>query len=296
MKIKQTIAALYTNIMRMDVISNNNAVRSMYQQLYLTDMSCGTTQDCFCIDGKELIVSLTSYGNKLQLLYLTIESLFHQTIKPNRIIVWLDETKYSDINSLPMTLLSQKKRGLEIRLCKDVRSYTKLVPAVENFPDSVIITVDDDILYPVDFVERLVKAYNQDSSKVYFYRGHAVMFRSDGKPAPYIEWVKKGANGSSIYNLPTGVSGVLYPPHCFHEDILNSKLFLDLCPYADDVWFKAMTMLKGVECQHIPTPHFDKLFIPLDIDEENSLQNKNVINGGNDIQIKKVFDYYNITR
>ena len=55
-------------------------------------------------------------------------------------------------------------------------------------------------------------------------------------------------------------------------------------------------MLKGTLCEHIPTPHFDSLFIPLDIDETSSLQNINVINGGNDRQIKAVFDYYHIKK
>ena len=74
------------------------------------------------------------------------------------------------------------------------------------------------------------------------------------------------------------------------------KTFLKLCPHADDVWFKVMTMLKGTLCEHIPTPHFDSLFIPLDIDETSSLQSINVINGGNDRQIKAVFDYYHIKK
>ena len=239
---------------------------------------------------------MTSYGNKLQLLYLTIESLLHQTIKPNKIILWLDQTAYNTYESIPIALHRQEARGLEIRLCEHIKSYTKLVPALINFPNAVIISVDDDIIYPIDFVERLYRAYKKDSSKIYFYRGHYILFNEDGSPRPYLEWVVRGAKGCDIYNFPTGVSGIIYPPHCYHEDMTNKNLFLKLCPHADDVWFKVMTMLKGTLCEHIPTPHFDSLFIPLDIDETSSLQNINVINGGNDRQIKAVFDYYHIKK
>lgn len=294
MKLISKLRNIVSKIEGIDKIVNNSVVKQTYHQLFLTSTEQGTTTTKYT-EG-EIVVSLTSYGNKLCNLYLTIESLLHQTIKPNHIILWLDQTKFADYESIPIALHNQEQRGLEIRLCEDVRSYTKLVPALLNYPDSVIISVDDDIIYPIDFVERLYRAYQKDSSKVYFYRGHYVLFDNDGNPKPYLDWVKHGAKGCDIYNFPTGVSGILYPPHCYHEDITNKDLFLKLCPYADDVWFKTMTMLKGTLCERIETPHFDSKFIPLDIDESSSLQTINVVNGGNDRQIKDVFDYYNIKK
>ncbi|MCE9239297.1 hypothetical protein [Bacteroides thetaiotaomicron] len=292
MKAFQKIKKLYGKLSIIDNIVYNRVVRQNYHNLFLNSTEVGTTNETYS-EG-QLIVSLTSYGNKLQLVYLTIESLLHQTVKPNKIILWLDQTKYNIYESIPMALHKQEERGLEIRLCEDVGSYTKLVPALLNYPDAVIISADDDIIYPIDFVERLYRAYQKDLSKIYFYRGHYILFNEDGSPKPYLEWVARGAKGCDIYNFPTGVSGIIYPPHCYHEDMTNKVLFLKLCPHADDVWFKAMTMLKGTLCEQIPTPHFDSLFVPLDIDETSSLQSINVVNGGNDKQIKAVFDYYHI--
>lgn len=294
MKVLQKIKNLYGKLSTLDTKIYNGVVCQNYHNLFLTSAENGTT-DVAYPEG-QIIVSLTSYGNKLQLLYLTIESLLRQTVKPNKIILWLDQSKYSTYESIPVALHRQEERGLEIKLCEDVRSYTKLVPALLAYPNDVIISADDDIIYPIDFVERLYRAYQKDSSKIYFYRGHYILFNEDGTPRPYLEWVAKGAKGCDIYNFPTGVSGIIYPPHCYYEDMTNKDLFLKLCPHADDVWFKAMTMLKGTLCEQIPTPHFDSLFIPLDIDEASSLQNINVVNGGNDKQIKAVFDYYNIKK
>lgn len=294
MKALQKIKKLYGKLSTLDTKIYNGVVCQNYHNLFLTSAENGTT-DVAYPEG-QIIVSLTSYGNKLQLLYLTIESLLRQTVKPNKIILWLDQSKYSTYESIPVALHRQEERGLEIKLCEDVRSYTKLVPALLAYPNDVIISADDDIIYPIDFVERLYRAYQKDSSKIYFYRGHYILFNEDGTPRSYLEWVAKGAKGCDIYNFPTGVSGIIYPPHCYHEDMTNKDLFLKLCPHADDVWFKAMTMLKGTLCEQIPTPHFDSLFIPLDIDEASSLQNINVVNGGNDKQIKAVFDYYNIKK
>lgn len=292
MKLFHQLKDIYVKLIRLDMSMYQGIVRQNYHNLFLNSNNVGTTEEKYS-EG-ELIISLTSYGNKLQLLYLAIESLLHQTVKPNRIILWLDETKYSTYASIPETLHIQEKRGLEIRLCKDVRSFTKLVPALMNFPNAIIISADDDMIYPIDFVERLYRAYQKDSTKIYFYRGHFVLFNKNGTPRPYLEWVKRGAKGCDLYNFPTGVSGIIYPPHCYHEDMTNSNLFLKLCPFADDVWFKVMTMLKGTLCELIETPNYEHLFVPLDIDESTSLQRINVQNGGNDEQIKNVFEYYDI--
>lgn len=293
MSLIKYVKSIFIRLKGIDNNMINNVVRLSYQNLFLTSSASGITNNVY--NEGEIIISLTSYGSKLQLLYLTIESLLHQTIKPNKIILWLDETKYNSYENIPEALHILERRGLEIRLCEDVRSYTKLIPTLVNYPDSIIISVDDDILYPIDFVERLYRAYQKDSSKIYFYRGHYVLFDGNGSPMPYLDWVKHGAKGCDIYNFPTGVSGILYPPHCYHEDMTKKEIFLKLCPYADDVWFKVMTMLKGTLCEKIDTPHFNSLFVPLDIEEETSLQRINVVNGGNDKQIKAVFDYYNIS-
>ncbi|MDP3180683.1 MAG: hypothetical protein Q8M67_02610, partial [Bacteroidota bacterium] len=122
-------------------------------------------------------------------------------VKPNRIILWLDNSFKN--TTIPYLLRMQEKRGLEICYCIDIRSYTKLVPTLELCPNSVIITVDDDMIYTPDFIEHLLNAYQKDSKKVYFYRGHKIVFDKKGKLAPYENWVTIGAKGSSVFNMPT---------------------------------------------------------------------------------------------
>lgn len=273
---------------KMIVISTRERYRLLHQISSQTGITNEKNTNC------NVIVSMTSYGNKLYQCYLAVESMLHQTMKPNRIILWLDETKYNDRTLLPLALQEQEKRGLEIRLCKDVRSHTKLVPALQSFPDDVIITIDDDIIYPIDFVERLIKEYNQDPTKIYFYRGHYMLTDANSRPGPYLDWVRKGAVDESIYNFPTGVGGILYPPHCLHPDVTKDEIFLKLCPTADDVWFKIMSYLNNVICKKIKVPHYEEHFVPIDIEEETSLQRTNVTNGANDRQIESLFKYYNI--
>ena len=44
--------------------------------------------------------------------------------------------------------LRQKKFGLQIEYYEEnIKSYTKLLPSLQKYPDDIIITVDDDAYY-----------------------------------------------------------------------------------------------------------------------------------------------------
>ena len=53
----------------------------------------------------ELIVSLTTYSKRIYQVHLVIETLMEQTLKPNRIVLWLDENEFTH-DELPFHLLA----------------------------------------------------------------------------------------------------------------------------------------------------------------------------------------------
>ena len=59
------------------------------------------------LDDKRLIVSLTSYGRRLYDVAYTVESIMRQTLKPNKIVLWIDE---SDKDNIPIALRNQQAR------------------------------------------------------------------------------------------------------------------------------------------------------------------------------------------
>lgn len=97
---------------------------------------------------RELIVSLTSYGCRVNSVALTIESIFQQTVKPNRIILWLSSDEFLCLEDLPYSLRKLQERGLDILFCEDIRSFKKLIPTIKLYPEADILTIDDDVLYP----------------------------------------------------------------------------------------------------------------------------------------------------
>lgn len=265
------------------------------EQLNQLALSCdrqGITNEKYAQEN--IIVSLTTYGKRLNQVYLTIESLMQQTLKPNKIVLWLD-TKLSD-SRLPFLLEKQTERGLEIRFCDDIRSYKKLIPSLHEYPDDVIITVDDDVFYNLNMLENLVSAYLKDNTYIYFNRGHRIRLLANNQARRYRdwEWDIKSLDTSSL-NFPTGVGGILYPPNSLSKEVLNQDIFMNICPSADDIWFKAMALYNGTLCKKVET------FVENGSEyiENNSVQFETLsqINNEqyqNDIQFKNVFERYNL--
>lgn len=242
--------------------------------------------------GSEIIVSLTTYEPRLYDVYLAIESIMQQTWKANRIVLWLpDRIKETDI---PQTLRNQADRGLEIRYCNDSGPHTKLLPSLRCFPEAAIITIDDDILYDIDLLERLIGEYLKAPQYIHYCRGHRIVLKNN-RVQPYAQWKWcAGSEKPSALNFPTGVGGVLYPPHTFDDEVFNETVFRDICRHADDIWFKAMSLRNGKQSRKVTTHTRSG---------EDYLENKSVqecalerINRGeqnlNDVQFDAVFSRY----
>jgi len=173
------VAAILRKIENIEaVIRKEQSVFYFDRQAYESQEN-GTSNEMIC--NSEILVSLTSHGSRINEVHLAIESIMRQTIMPNRIVLWLG--KQFETQDVPILLQRQQKRGLEINYFEDIGPHTKLIPSLMKYPDSVIITIDDDMIYPSNFIEGLVKSYKSDSSKIYFYRGHRILFNSRTKLA-----------------------------------------------------------------------------------------------------------------
>jgi len=245
-------------------------------------------------NGVEVIVSLTTYSKRLYDVYLTIESIMQQSRKANRIILWLSDDLQE--KELPMLLQLQQKRGLDIRYCKDIKSYKKLIPALKQFPNDVIITVDDDVLYDVDMLDKLILAYLQEPNYVHYNRGHKMKADVNNKLKKYADWEWFATSmETSPLNFPTGVGGILYPPSSLSHEVFNEEVFLKICPHADDVWFKAMALLNGTGAKKCYTrnPKGEEYLENSNV-QDIALYKINYEQNLNDTQIRAVFEKYDL--
>lgn len=249
---------------------------------------------CDNVYGENIVViSLTTFGLRAYNVYQTITSLMCQTLKANKIILWLSNKEFDD-SSIPDTLKKLQKYGLEIKYCEDIKSYKKIIPTLGLNLNADIITVDDDIIYPIDFIEKMILAHKANPNKVCFTRGCRIDF--DGvNILSYKNW-PKATNKCSMLNVPTGIGGILYPFGCFYKDVGNSSIFMKLCPNADDLWLRIMCFINHVDTFYINSyEDFNHYFIEIKGSQITSLNAKNNSNSGqmtNDSQFRSLVDYY----
>ncbi|KEO58899.1 hypothetical protein DT23_15925 [Thioclava indica] len=236
---------------------------------------------------RRLVVSLTSYPTRFATLKPTLQSLLFQTTRPDATVLWI---AHDELELLPPDIRDLERSGLEIRVCENLRSYKKLLPALEAWPDAIIVTADDDVYYWPQWLEELVNTYRKTGDPVICQRAHKIRLGADGLPRPYLEWrrrVEAHQRGPLIF--PTGVTGVLYDPRIFHEDIARRDLIAELCPHADDVWLYWMHRMKGSQ------PHLisdGRKNVEWPESQVQSLRSINVDQNLNDRQIEAMIAHY----
>lgn len=270
-------------------ISRDSAIRS-FQNI---NLHCNDPIINSKFRNQKVIVSLTSFSTRVNDVYLTIESIGRQSILPNKIILWLSEDEY-DNSKLPVALERLMKRGLEVKFCKNLRSYKKLIPTLVEYPNDLVITVDDDIIYDFNLVELLLAEHIKNPNSICCMDGRLISGRK-GRIDNYSEWQYSFDQiGPSHDIIGIGFGGILYFPGCFHSDIAKEELFMDLSPLADDLWFKVMAFLNNTKYKLVSNKNPSYKNIVLQSSDLDSLAKFNVIGNNNDTQFRKLLNHYSI--
>jgi glycosyltransferase involved in cell wall biosynthesis len=247
------------------------------------------------VRNKKIIVALTSFPSRIEFVPIVIASLMRQTYKPDKIILYLANEQFPD-KKLPFWLRIQKRHGLQVVFCAhDIRPHKKYFYAMQEYPQDIIITVDDDICYPDTLIENLIYSYQKNPKCVSAIRVHEMTFFDDGTLRPYTEWNHAIAptDHPSMAYFATGVSGVLYPPQSMHPELFNLKNIQELCLNADDIWLKIMQVMNNTPVVAAAHKHGSLKYI--DGSQEQALWKTNVHDGKNDSCLADILDKYNMS-
>ncbi len=195
-----------------------------------------------------IIISLTSYPKRINEVMYSIYSLFNQNLKADCIILWLAEKEFPNHEAdLPEELLKFKEYGLTIKWCDSLKSYKKLIPSLNEFPDSLIVTADDDLYYPEDWLSKLYNHHKKYPKDIVTHRARRIRFKN-GKLRKYKEWmVCENEEDASFLNFFTAGGGTLFPPYSLSEQINQQHIYNKICPTGDDIWFWAMAIINNTK-------------------------------------------------
>lgn len=206
-------------------------------------------------DHKTVVVSLTTIPSRLDSIFASMNSILRQTRPPDRIYLnipfWsIREKKGYQIPKL----LKTDDRITLIRCPQDLGPILKLSETLkrETNPDTLIITVDDDTIYPRHFIETLLAFHEQ-------YPKAALGFRGWRLPESGKFLDRRILYGNSItvplrVDVLSGISGVLYIRKQFKDDFFSPKGHPAEAFFVDDICISGYLETRGEKKMLIPFP------------------------------------------
>ena len=193
-----------------------------------------------------VVVSLTSYPARFPTICCTLKSLLRQNRKPDRSIVWFGSDTAESYITPEMRRFEEY--GVEYRIDPEhnYKSHKKYYYAMREFPDATVVTADDDLFYPKNWLKTLLKTHAKYPDCVVCRRTHLIR-RDENGILPYNLWTDqcRSVRHPSFSLVGTSGSGKLYPPRSLDPRALDPEAFMRLCTNADDLWVKCMEVLAG---------------------------------------------------
>lgn len=241
------------------------------------------------LNGKDIIVSFTSFPARINDVWKVVESLKSQTVIPEKIILWLSKEQFPNDSDIPQSLRNCEDGLFEIRMVDgDIRSHKKYYYVMKEFPNKTFVTCDDDVYYHPKMLERLIRTSKMYPGCICANVTSQMAYSDKGTLLPYLQWERNVKPYSSRNNVQIGIGGVLYPPNTLNERVLNKDLFWILAPMADDLWLSLMARLNNIPV--IQTNH-NLLPLPVACEAPSLSSVNNGVENMNDHQIHQMREW-----
>jgi hypothetical protein len=170
----------------------------------------------------EIIVTMTTNPTRIKNLQPLLATLSNQTVPPTAIVMNIPHVFKRTNESYEIPEFITSNPLVRVNRCEDIGPATKIIPTVALFadPETILISVDDDIEYRNNLVETLLKYSNMDPDAAV--TGESYMFTEE-------------VDGKKYGELVEGYSSVLYKKKFFdHFDQETLKNYPKFCYFADD--------------------------------------------------------------
>ena len=193
-----------------------------------------------------IIVSITTIPKRLNYLDRVLPILLNQTLKYDKLVINLDNNLTSNEYEAYEKLAERDPR---IEVYKDCdpkwRSANKLLPTIQRYTDAVVITMDDDLEYPLTCCEELYNKWKDNKDCIICQEINPTIYR-DGK-LEYLNTLDIKLMQREFGKYLT--HSCLFPPHVFDgTEVFDFDKMMKLTNGThDELWFWEQTTLKGVQ-------------------------------------------------
>lgn len=117
---------------------------------------------------ERIIVSLTSWEKRIDNVSAVIRSILNNTIKPDLVVLNLSAQEFpgkeKDLPKDILELVNSKYVEILWEECNS-KVFKKFIPTINKYPNDVVLAIDDDFIYPSDFIASFMdmhKRYPKD--------------------------------------------------------------------------------------------------------------------------------------
>lgn len=236
------------------------------------------------------VVSLTTFPARIKGVWMVLDSIFRQTVRPSKILLVLTKEEFpSGMDAVPNSLKRMIDKGLEIVFVDyNLRPHNKYYHALSTFKDRDVVTLDDDLYYWPDTIERLYELKKKYPHCICANR--ALRISMQNETVTYLKPLVNDNKGHFL--MAQGVGGVLYPPIFRTDELFNKRIIKELSLSNDDNWLKVQEILAGIPVaagQSYPHP------LVLLLSQRQALFHKNTINGRSARITQKLMEHYGLT-
>lgn len=196
------------------------------------------------------VVTLTTIPSRLASIGPTLRSLLDQDQPPAKIVLAIPDYSERENCGYDETILAALPDRVSILRCQDQGPATKLLPALKAYPNDPLIVVDDDTIYPRDFLKTLWEAHQSLPNSVLAYRGVNV---TEGVPFGDLRHrFATAVSEPTPIDIVFGTWGYLVPPNALDEGVHDYAGFPEQVRWVDDVWISGHLARCGVRRLIVP--------------------------------------------
>lgn len=186
---------------------------------------------------ERIVVSMTTIPERANKIAPALRSIMDQSCSADRVLLaWPRSAKHSDCPQLPC--------GVEVLSCEEQGPATKFLAAHAVEPDAAIVVVDDDVIYPVDFLATLLKAHRSDPLSAFGWRGWRL--QPNLNPRDFDHVFATSVCEATAVDVLLGTWGYLVPPGALDGAVHDFRGWPAELRFVDDVWISGHLARQGI--------------------------------------------------
>lgn len=238
----------------------------------------------------DCIVSLTSH-TKSRLEQLP-KFLFNSLLKYNKTNFKVVLTLYKDdIQYITKDLQALIDNNLiELIVAEEnLKSHLKYFYVMQKYKNLPIITIDDDIIYPVKMFEYMLEEHRKNPNVV-LCRSCQQFTYTNNEINNTKQWLWNPINDIAYINHAEGYAGILYPPNCLN---ISNNLIPEIYDtiMSDDIYLSILEIRNRIKVYYLPKMRHE--FVLSTKGEDSISLHPNII-AINDSYVKKFKDVFNL--